>query len=100
MAPLPVILLSIDSLTHRHLPLRSVGRISLGLGARTAPCGPGCIYRGATAGGSQARDLPDVALSAQSAFGMREASDKLIRMARDVARDAACLWRVTVCGGK
>jgi hypothetical protein len=27
-----------------------------------------------------------VALSAQSAFGMREASDKLIRMARDVAR--------------
>jgi hypothetical protein len=45
---------------------------------------------GATAGGSQAHDLPDVALSAQSAFRMREASDKLIQMALDIARG---LWR-------
>jgi hypothetical protein len=36
--------------------------------------------------GHRITTLPDVALSPQSAFRMREASDKLIRMARDVAR--------------
>ena len=39
--------------------------------------------------------LPNVTLSAHSAFRTPEASDKLIRMALDIA----CLWRIGLAGG-